>query len=185
MGMSEPRWLDETEMRAWTGFLETYQLLHRLVDRQLRDDGEVTQVQYEILTRLNEAPGRRLRMTELADRMVCSRSGLTYQVSQLEKAGLLRRQTDAQDERGVLAVLTGAGRSVLERTAPGHVATVRGGFLDALGEEQVAQLADIFDVARGHLARIDGLCYGATATAPERRSPAPQESQRRSPAPQE
>ncbi|WP_037655151.1 MarR family winged helix-turn-helix transcriptional regulator [Streptomyces achromogenes] len=165
METSEHRWLNDTEMRAWAGFLETYQLLHRLVDRQLRDDGEVTQVQYEILTRLNESPGLRLRMTELADRMVCSRSGLTYQVTQLEKAGLLWRQTDAQDERGVLAILTDAGREVLDRTAPGHLATVRGGFLDVLTEEQIAQLADIFDTARAHLGGIDGLCYGTTAGA--------------------
>lgn len=160
MTMRGPRWLDETEMRAWTGFLETYQLLHRLVDRQLRDDGEVTQIQYEILTRLNESPARRLRMTELADRMVCSRSGLTYQASQMEKAGLLQRQTDEQDERGVLAVLTDVGLAVLERTSPGHVATVREGFLDVLTEEQIGQLADLFGITRRHLSGISNLCYG-------------------------
>ncbi|MFB6891942.1 MarR family winged helix-turn-helix transcriptional regulator [Kitasatospora sp. NPDC056327] len=160
--MSEPRWLNDAEMQAWTGFLETYELLSRLVDRQLREDGGVTQVQYEILTRLDESPGRRRRMTELADLMVCSRSGLTYQVSQLEKAGLLKRETDVSDERGVFAILTDAGLALLERAAPGHLRTVRDGFVDVLSEEQVDQLADIMAVTRKHLRGISGLCYGNT-----------------------
>lgn len=149
--MTEPRWLTETEMRAWTGFLETYDLLQRHVERQLRDDGGVTQVQYEILHRINEHPDRRLCMTELADLMVCSRSGLTYQVAQLEKAGLVRRGSDPGDERRILVAVTALGRKVLDRAAPGHVATVREGLLDLLTAEQVAQLADIMDTARGRL----------------------------------
>ena len=162
--MDAPRWLNDSEMRAWTGFLETYDLLHRLVDRQLREDGGVTQIQYEILTRLNESPGRRRRMTELADLVVYSRSGLTYQAGQLAKAGLLSREVDASDERGVFAVLTEAGREHLEKAAPGHLRTVREGFLDSLTEEQTAQLADMMDVTRRHLRGISGLCYLNTPT---------------------
>ncbi|MFF8430592.1 MarR family winged helix-turn-helix transcriptional regulator [Streptomyces sp. NPDC016566] len=149
--MNELRWLNETEMRAWTGLLETYDLLQRLVDTQLREEGGVTQVQYEILTRISEGPDERRRMTELASLMVCSRSGLTYQVAQLEKAGLLRRQTDPADERGVLAVLTEAGRQVLDRAAPGHLKVVREGLIDQLTPEQVTQLAHIMDTTRDHL----------------------------------
>ncbi|MFD8376402.1 MarR family winged helix-turn-helix transcriptional regulator [Streptomyces sp. NPDC059688] len=149
--MGEPRWLNETEMRAWTGFLETSDLLQRLIDLQLREAGGVTQVQYEILTRINDSPCRRRRMTELADLMVCSRSGLTYQVTQLEKAGLLQRESDPGDERGVLAVLTDEGHQVLSAAAPGHVRTVREGLLDVLTLEQVAQLADIMTTTRNSL----------------------------------
>lgn len=149
--MGEPRWLDETEMRAWAGFLETYELLDRIVDQQLREAGGVTKVQYEILHQLNESPTSRLCMTELAGLMICSRSGLTYQVTQLEKAGLLRRQPDPADERSVLAVITDEGRKVLQQAAPGHVRTVREGLIDQLTEEQVAQLADIMDITRRHL----------------------------------
>ncbi|MFF3313714.1 MarR family winged helix-turn-helix transcriptional regulator [Streptomyces sp. NPDC002952] len=149
--MTEPRWLNETEMRAWTGFLETSSLLAKLVDAQLRDAGSVTQVQYEILTRLHESPGHRSRMTELAQAMICSRSGLTYQVAQMEKAGLLRRETDPDDERGVLAVLAPAGLRVLDRTAPGHLDVVRKGFVDVLTPREVAQLAAIMDRTRAHL----------------------------------
>lgn len=149
--MGEPRWLNETEMRAWTGFLETSDLLQRLIDLQLREAGGITQVQYEILTRLDDSPGASRRMTELADLMVCSRSGLTYQVTQLEKAGLLRRETDPEDERGVLAVITNDGHRILRAAAPGHVKTVRDGLIDMLTPEQVAQLADIMTTTRTHL----------------------------------
>jgi len=149
--MDEPRWLNETEMRAWAGFLEVNDLLQMHVARQLREAAGITQVQYEILTRIHEHPSKQRRMTELAALMVCSRSGLTYQVGQLEKAGLLRRGTDPQDERGVVAVLTDEGARVLKSAAPGHVRTVREGLIDVLTEDQVARLAEIMDIARAHL----------------------------------
>ncbi|GAB7192209.1 MarR family transcriptional regulator [Kineococcus sp. NUM-3379] len=147
----EPRWLDETEMRAWVAFLDASNLLQRRIDRQLREDGGLTQPQYELLTRLEAAPGRRLRMTELADLLVASRSGLTYQVTQLEKAGLVRREACADDERGVLAALTGDGLDVLQRTAPGHVRVVREGLVDLLDREQLRALADTLGAVRDHL----------------------------------
>ncbi len=147
----EPRWLDETEMRAWTGLLDTFHLLQRDIDAQLRAEGGVTQVQYEILTRLAESPNGDLRMSDLADRLVASRSGLTYQVTQLVTAGLVRRLPDPGDDRAVLAAITDAGRDVLQRAAPGHVRVVRQGLLDALTARQVGQLADIMDRARAHL----------------------------------
>lgn len=152
--MTEPRWLNETEMRAWTGFLETGDLIHRLVERQLQEAGGLTMVQYEILTRLAERPTRRANMTQLATLVICSRSGLTYQVSQLEKAGLLTREPDPADDRGVLAVLTDAGHTVLKATAPGHLATVREGILDILTPDQIAHLAEIFDTTREHLREV-------------------------------
>jgi DNA-binding MarR family transcriptional regulator len=167
--MTEPRWLNETEMRAWTGFLETYDLLQRHVERQLREAGGVTQVQYEILHRINEHPDRRLCMTELAALVICSRSGLTYQVAQLEKAGLLRREPDVTDERRILVAVTEPGRQVLQRAAPGHVATVREGLLDLLTNEQVEQLADIMDVARGRLRDLVSLVPPRTSKANPRR----------------
>ncbi|WP_345712516.1 MarR family winged helix-turn-helix transcriptional regulator [Kineococcus glutinatus] len=144
-------WLDELEMRAWVAFLDTSNLLHRRIDQQLREDGGLTQPQYELMTRLAEAPGTRLRMTELADLLVTSRSGLTYQVTQLEKAGLVRREACADDDRGVLAVLTDTGADVLRRTAPGHVRVVRDHLVDLLDRRQLADLADALDVARRRL----------------------------------
>ncbi|BAJ31802.1 MULTISPECIES: MarR family transcriptional regulator [Kitasatospora] len=152
--MTEPRWLDDTEMRAWAGLLETYDLIHRQVELQLREAAGLTMVQYEILTRLNESPDGACGMTELAERMVASRSGLTYQVGQLAKAGLLVREPDPADERAVLAVITAEGKDLLESAAPGHVRVVREGLLDLYTPEQTAQLAALMDTARAHLRRV-------------------------------
>ncbi len=149
--MTDPRWLTDTEMRAWVTFLETSLLLQRHIDLQLREEGDLTQVQYWILTRLQAAPDQRLRMTELAEHAVFSRSGLTYQIAQLEKSGLVRRETCSTDERGVLAVLTPEGERVLRRTAPGHVRVVRENLIDLLGTSQLEQLADLLSRAREQL----------------------------------
>jgi DNA-binding MarR family transcriptional regulator len=149
----EPRWLDDIELRAWVAFLDTSNLLTRRIGQQLREDGGVTQPQYELLTRLAEAPQRRLRMTELAELLVTSRSGLTYQVAQLEKAGLVRRESSEEDERGVVANLTDTGMDVLQRTAPGHVKVVREGLIDQLDREQLVALASTLEQVRARLRR--------------------------------
>ncbi|MGR6918728.1 MarR family winged helix-turn-helix transcriptional regulator [[Actinomadura] parvosata] len=149
--MSEPRWLNETQMRAWTGFLEASGLIQRHVERQLRQDAGLTMVQYEILHWANECAPERRCITELADLMITSRSGLSYQVAQLEKAGLLRREPDPDDERRAMVVITEDGRRLLDKTAPGHVEAVRDGLIDLLTDEQVTQLADMMDGVRTRL----------------------------------
>lgn len=149
--MTGPRWLDETEMRAWMAFLETSHLLQRRIDQQLREAGGVTQPQYELLTRLAEAPDRRRRMSELADLLVTGKSRVTYQVTQLERLGLVRRTACEDDERGVVAELTDDGREMLRRAAPGHVEVVRDGLVDALSRDQLVALADILETARARL----------------------------------
>lgn len=149
--MSEPRWLSATELRAWAGFLETSDRLRRLVERQLREAGGLTMPQYEILHWANEHASRPLCMTELAELMISSRSGLTYQVTQLQKAGLLRRGNDPDDERRVLVAITEQGRKTMDEVAPGHVDAVREGLLDILTDDQIRQLAEIMDAARAHL----------------------------------
>lgn len=147
--MSSARWLDEDEMRAWHSFLAAGALIYRRVDQQLKDAVGLSHPQYEILVRLAATPDGELRMTELADTVLTSKSGLTYQVTQLEKAGLVARRSCPSDVRGVLAVLTEAGRRRLEQAAPGHVALVRELLIDVLTPEQLTVLAD----ALGEVAR--------------------------------
>ncbi|GAA3445648.1 MarR family winged helix-turn-helix transcriptional regulator [Planomonospora venezuelensis] len=130
--MTGTRWLDDREMAAWKAYLTASHLLERRVEEQLKADAGLTHAQYEILARLSAAPGRRLRMTELAHGVVVSKSGLTYQIDRLEKRGLVERSTCPSDDRGVLAVLTDRGAECLERTAPGHVAVVRELLIDLL-----------------------------------------------------
>jgi len=144
-------WLDDAEMTAWLAFLEVSHRLDRAIEQQLRRDANLSHAQYEILSRLESAPGGRLRMSELADVIIVSRSGLTYQVTQLERAGLVRREKARTDERGVLAVLTAAGRAALRRAAPGHVRVVRHYLIDALTPAQRSALAEGLSAARDRL----------------------------------
>jgi DNA-binding MarR family transcriptional regulator len=144
-------WLDQAEMAAWLAFLEVSHLLDRAIEQQLRQDAGISHAQFEVLNRLAAAPGGQLRMSELADVIVVSRSGLTYQVTQLEKAGLVRREKCPGDDRGVLAVLTPAGRTALDRAAPGHVRLVRRCLIDALTPGQLTALATGLTAARTRL----------------------------------
>ncbi|MEU0569991.1 MarR family transcriptional regulator [Nonomuraea sp. NPDC005983] len=135
--MTQTRWLDATEMAAWRAFLSTSHLLERRIEEQLKAAAGLTHPQYEILVRLADAPGRQMRMTELAKGVVVSKSALTYQITQLEKAGLVERATCPSDERGVLAVLTDDGMRCLERVAPGHLEVVRAYLVDRLTRDEL------------------------------------------------
>ena len=138
--MDEPRWLNQDEMRAWQAFLAVSGLLSRRIERQLKGDEGLSHPQYEVLVRLAEASDGELRMTELADAVLTTKSGLTYHITQLEKAGLVRRRSCPTDVRGLFAVLTYAGHEALRRAAPGHVALVRELFIDVLESEQLVAL---------------------------------------------
>ncbi|HJD83286.1 MarR family transcriptional regulator [Kitasatospora aureofaciens] len=140
--MNEPRWLDRDEMAAWRGFVVASNLLNRRLERQLKEDSGLSHQQYEILVHLSAAPGDSLRMTELADKLVTSKSGLTYQVTQLERMGLVARRSCPSDVRGVIAELADQGREMIRRAAPGHVALVRELLIDVLTREQLAVLAE-------------------------------------------
>ncbi|MEU3492573.1 MarR family winged helix-turn-helix transcriptional regulator [Kitasatospora cineracea] len=153
--MDDPRWLNETEMAAWRGFVAATNLVARRLERQLKEDAGLSHTQYEILVQLSAAPGGSLRMTDLADRLVTSKSGLTYQVTQLEKAGLVGRRSCPSDVRGVFAELTGQGWAALRAAAPGHVAAVREALIDVLTPEQLAALADVLGTVSERLRAAD------------------------------
>ncbi|PRY31650.1 MarR family winged helix-turn-helix transcriptional regulator [Umezawaea tangerina] len=149
--MAEPKWLDARELAAWEGYLEVSTMLNRRVEQQLKDDAGLSHPQYEVLARLSGAPGGELRMTELAGAALTSKSGLTYQVAQLEKSGLVKRRTCESDERGVIATLTEAGWRKLRESAPGHVGLVRELFLDGLTGKQFTAFAEGLDAIRRRL----------------------------------
>ena len=140
--MADPNWLDERELTAWKRFLTVGSVLNRLVDQQLKQDAGLSHQQFEVLARLADAPDGRLRMTELAGAAVTSKSGLTYQVGQLVKAGFVERQGCPSDERGIVAALTERGRQKLRQAAPGHAALVRELFVDGMSRKEFAALAE-------------------------------------------
>jgi DNA-binding MarR family transcriptional regulator len=137
------RWLDNDEQRAWRGFLAMTALLPGALDQQLQREAEMGHSSYIVLAMLSEAPGRSLRMSDLASRANSSASRLSHTVSRLEQRGWVRRDRSPDDGRGNIARLTDDGWDVVTATAPGHVAAVRRFVFDALSREQVAQLADI------------------------------------------
>ncbi len=134
------RWLSDDEQRAWRGYIRLAQLLMRQLDRDLHPFG-LSMHDYEILVELSEAPGRRMRMTELADRSAQSRSRLSHQVNRMEARGLVVREGCEGDKRGTFAVLTGQGADTIAQVAPFHVASVREHFIDQLQAAELSALA--------------------------------------------
>jgi DNA-binding MarR family transcriptional regulator len=108
---------------------------------------------YEILVRLSEAGDRTMRMSELADSLMSSRSRLSHAVARLEERGWVRRRSDPADRRGQWAVLTDTGYEALAAAAPGHVCAVRRNLFDALDPADVAALGRIGDAIRTQVSR--------------------------------
>ena len=146
-----PRWLDAEEQRAWRAYLNSWMLLDERLDRELTREAGISHAYYEILVQLSETEGRQLRMSELAERCLSSRSRLSHAVSRLEERGWVRRQVCAEDGRGQLAVLTDEGFAALEEAAPIHVESVRRHLFDQLTPAQVAAMRDIGETLLRHL----------------------------------
>src|ERR671927_470893 len=123
----------------------------RWLDREVTRATGIPHAYYEILVQLSETPGRRMRMSELADRCLSSRSRLSHAVSRLEERGWVRRQVCAEDGRGQLAVLTDEGFAALEAAGPVHVESVRTHLFDQLSPAQIAALRDIGETLLRHL----------------------------------
>lgn len=142
---------DTRRTQAYFALLEANNLLQLLMEEQLRRDSGISYMQFFLLAHLAETPEGRMRMTDLADTVVHSRSGLTYSAAKLESAGLLRREPSLLDGRSVTAVITDQGRSLLEKAMPGHVALVQQGVFEPLDDPQIEALAGALTVVRDHL----------------------------------
>jgi DNA-binding MarR family transcriptional regulator len=143
--MAAARSLDHTELAAWRGFLLASRLVTDALDADLRARHGRSLSDYEVLLLLHDAAGHRLRMSELADRALVTRSRLTHTVDRLEAEGLVRRRPVTADRRGSYAELTRAGIAALRSMAPTHVAGIRREFLDHLTAAETEALADVFD----------------------------------------
>jgi DNA-binding MarR family transcriptional regulator len=155
---AEPRWLTSGEQVVWRDFLDVTRLLMERLNRQLVEDSGMTLAEYEVLVRVSEAPERRLRMSELADLVVNSRSRLTHTVRRLEDRGWVTREDCAEDRRGILCVLLDEGYAVLEAAAPGHVEAVRSIIFDPLSEADVDELGVIMAKVRSGLRSTNPSC---------------------------
>lgn len=148
--MTGTRWLTAEQQRAWRAYHEANLLLFDALDRQLQQEADMPHAYYEILVHLSEAPGRAMRMSELATQTRSSRSRLSHAAARLEERGWIARSECPTDRRGQVAQLTDAGFAVLAAAAPGHVETVRTYVIDRLSPEQIAQLTEIGEtIVRG------------------------------------
>jgi DNA-binding MarR family transcriptional regulator len=136
-------WLTDEQQAAWRPFVALLLRLPAVLDAQLQRDAGLNHFDYLVLSGLSEAPGRTLRMSDLAATASSSLSRLSHVVSRLEGKGWVRREPCAGDGRYINAVLTEAGWDKVVATAPGHVAAVRELLIDALSEEQFGQLGAI------------------------------------------
>lgn len=149
--MSAKRSLPAEHLAAYFALMEVSSHLRHAVDQQLRESGDLTYVQFQILARLSDAPQNRQRMTDLADSLVYSRSALTYQARQLEQAGLVKRSPSLDDERSRTVSLTPAGQTLLAKVLPGHVDVVNAQLLDALSSRDLQVLTDILGRVRDRM----------------------------------
>ena len=147
------RWLDDDEQRVWRAYLAVNRRLFAALDRQMQDESGLPQTYYIILAMLSAAPGRSLRMSELAELVSSSPSRLSHAVDRLAERGWVRREKDPHDRRGNRTVLTDEGWAVVEQSAPGHVRTVRENLFDLVTPEQLAVLDAVFGTV---LAQLDG-----------------------------
>jgi DNA-binding MarR family transcriptional regulator len=137
--------LDTRELRAWRGLLHVYAQLSKALDAQLVAEHGLPLMSYEVLMYLSDADGGRMRMNELADSVLLSRSGLTRLVDRLERDGYMERCSCAHDARGAFAVLTPAGREKVEAARITHLAGVRQLFLSHFSDEELDTLGDAMD----------------------------------------
>lgn len=144
MSSKEPKWLNSREMKAWRAYIIASRRLLEALDQDLVGH-DLSMADYEVLAQLSEAPGRRLRMSELAEIAMVSKSRLSHRITVMEKAGWVRRQACTEDKRGSWAVMTDKGYRAIVKAAPDHVRSVRKRFLDQLTGKDQENLALLFD----------------------------------------
>jgi DNA-binding MarR family transcriptional regulator len=145
---AEPRWLTDDEFRAWIGYRRMRALLDLQLARCLAADQGLSEPDYDVLTSLADAEDRRIRLSEMADRMLWSKSRLSHHVTRMQQRGLVTRQECPSDGRGAFIVLTDRGMETL-----GHVAAVRAHFIDLMTDEQVRVLGEVTETVLEHLRR--------------------------------
>ena len=161
-----PTWLEDWQRmsaerrRAWVGFLRAHAQVVADLDRQLERAHGLPLTSYDVLLQLSSAGERGMQMSRLADAVVLSRSGLTRRVERLEREGLVERRPGERDVRQTFARITPAGRARLAESTPTHLAGVRRRFLDRLSDEQVEQLAGIWDQLVAEAPRAAGAPAG-------------------------
>jgi DNA-binding MarR family transcriptional regulator len=144
----DPRWLSPLEQRAWRAFVSASLVVTAELEADLMARHRLSLGEYAVLANLSESEDRRLRMTDLAQQLSLSPSGLTRRLDRLVREGFVARESCPTDRRSVYAALTEAGLAKLAKAAPDHVAGVRRLVVDRLDRYQLAELADVLEQVR-------------------------------------
>jgi DNA-binding MarR family transcriptional regulator len=153
--MTETRWLDAAQQRAWQGYLAMQAQLNARLNRQLQADSDLSLPDFDVLAHLTDASANRVRVFELARALQWEKSRLSHHLARMQRRGLVAREECPSDARGAFIVLTPEGREAIEQAAPQHVETVQRLFFDGLTEDQVRVLATISDRVLTRLAAED------------------------------
>ena len=162
-----PRWLSNSEQRAWRAFVMASQLLFDQLDRELQRESGMSHAYYGILVALSEAPEQMLRMSDLARLLRYSKTRLSEAIARLETRGWVMRQPCPSDRRVTYAMLTTDGFEALAAAAPGHVAGVRRHVFDRLTPKQVEALREISEVIAQPLLEAAGFDLAACQNDPQ------------------
>ena len=146
-----PKSLDAQQLGAYFALMDVSSILRHAVEQHLRADADLSYVQFQILARLNDSPAGSQRMTDLADGVGYSRSGLTYQAGLLETRGLIRRTPSPDDERGITVTISPAGRALVARVLPGHIEVVSRLLLEPLSRDDLDILTRLLTPMREHM----------------------------------
>jgi DNA-binding MarR family transcriptional regulator len=143
--MTQPRWLDEREQRAWRAYTKMHLQLTRELGRRLQRDSALSNSDYEVLVPLSEAPDGQLRARDLGRGVGWEKSRLSHHLTRMQQRGLVERLGCPTDARGAFIRLTLTGRAAIEGAAPQHVEAVRENFIDLLTQREIDTLTEIAD----------------------------------------
>ena len=153
--MTEARWLDEQEQRAWRSLMTMQDGLSEFLERQLRNRCGLSSADYQVLAHLSEAPAGRLRSFELGELLRWEKSRLSQHLGRMQNRGLVSRERCLTDQRGAVVAMTPRGSDLIKAAAPRHVADVRDVLIDHLSATEMETLGTIGDKVRERLAALE------------------------------
>jgi len=153
--MTEERWLNEREDRAWRSVMAMQEGLAEFLERQLRSRCGLSNADFQVLAHLSEAPEGRLRSFQLSRLLRWEKSRLSQHLGRMQTRGLVVRERCSDDRRGAVVAITARGTQIIEAAAPQHLADVRSAFIDQLTAAELATLTAIADKVRAQLAKLE------------------------------
>ncbi|MDP9069285.1 MAG: MarR family transcriptional regulator [Actinomycetota bacterium] len=153
--MAKPRWLTPAEERAWRAYRRMRARLDLQLARDLANDSGLSEADYDVLSTVSEAQGRRMRLKDLAASMLWSSSRLSHHVARMQERGLVVREECASDGRGAVVALTPEGWRTIRAAAPAHVESVRRHLIDLLSPQEIDTLGRIAERVVKHLSEVD------------------------------